>query len=60
MGNQFGVALQPFSSFIEASDTGYGGHTVEHGMHTAHGCCEEHEAKQSSITCRRSWWPLLE
>ena len=46
MGNQFGVALQSFSSFIEASDTVYGGHTVEHGMHTAHGCCEEHEAKQ--------------
>ena len=49
MGNQFDVALQPFSLFIEASDTGYGGHTVEHGMHTAHGCCEEHEAKLSSI-----------
>ena len=48
MGNQFGVALQPFSSFIEASDTGYGGHTVEHGVHTSHGCCEEHEAKQFS------------
>eukprot|EP00731_Ephydatia_muelleri_P006579 Em0003g827a len=36
-------------SFIEASDTGYGGHTVEHGMHTAHGCCEEHEAKQFNL-----------
>ena len=56
MGNQFGVALQPFSSFIEASDTGYGGHTVEHGMHTAH----ESMKPSSSITCRRSWWQLLE
>ena len=34
--------------YSDAGDTGYGGSTVEHGMHAAHGCWKEHEAKQSS------------
>ena len=35
-------------AYSDASDTGYGGYTVLHGMHVAHGCWKEHEAKQSS------------
>ena len=35
-------------AYSDASDTGYGGYTVSHGMHVAHGCWREHEASQSS------------
>ena len=34
--------------FSDASDVGYGGYTVEHGMHTAHGNWLPEEAQQSS------------
>ena len=35
-------------AYSDASDTGYGGYTVEHGMHVAQGNWLGHEAKQSS------------
>ena len=34
--------------YLDASDTGYGGYTVEHGMHIAHGYWLPDEAIQSS------------
>ena len=34
--------------YSDVSNTGYGGYTVEHGMHVAQGNWLEHEAKQSS------------
>ena len=34
--------------FSDASDVEYGGYTVEHGMHTAHGNWLPEEAQQSS------------
>ena len=34
--------------YSDASDTGYGGYTVEHGMHVAQGMWSPEEAKQSS------------
>ena len=35
-------------AYSDASDTGYGGYVLMHGMHVAHGCWKAHEAKQSS------------
>ena len=34
--------------YSDASDVGYGGYTVEHGMHVAQGMWSPEEAKQSS------------
>ena len=49
MGSQFGGGPSAVRvACSDTSDTGYGGYTVLHGMHVAHGCWKEHEAKQSS------------
>ena len=34
--------------YSDASDTGYGGYTVEHGVHVAQGIWSPEEARQSS------------
>ena len=46
MVNLYGTA--PSAVRIDASNTGYGGYMVEHGIHVAQGNWLEHEAKQSS------------
>ena len=42
------VHLDVCTQYSDASDTGYGGYTVEHGMHIAQGNWLPDEAKQSS------------
>ena len=34
--------------FSDASETGFGGYTIEHGCHIAHGQCTQQEMCQSS------------
>ena len=46
--NLFGTHRLLGVVYADASDTGYGGHVVEHGDCVAYGQWTEHEAQQSS------------
>ena len=47
MVGRSGIAYQLFEGYLDASATGYGGYTVEHGGYVAYGAWSVEEMAQS-------------